>query len=135
MREGHRLDEVLLEARLDRGLDLLDAPDDALDLGPRRAPTAARCSAPVPAALPAERTWARSQSGISPRTIAWIGSMWLPKAPASRISSTRVDLELVHQQPDAGIERGLGELDGAHVVLGDARSAAGRREPSLGGRS
>ena len=37
VREGHRLDEVLLEARLDRGLDLLDAPHDALDLRPRRA--------------------------------------------------------------------------------------------------
>ena len=33
--EGHRLDEMLLEARLDRGLDLLDPPDDVLDLAPR----------------------------------------------------------------------------------------------------
>ena len=40
--ERHRLDEVLLEARLDGGLDLLDLADDAFDLvaGPR--PTAAR---------------------------------------------------------------------------------------------
>ena len=45
-------------------------------------------SAPVPAALPAERTWARSQSGTRPRTIAWIGSIWLPKAPARRTSSS-----------------------------------------------
>ena len=45
-------------------------------------------SAPVPAALPAERTWSRSQSGMSPRTIAWTVSIWLPKAPARRISST-----------------------------------------------
>ena len=30
-----------------------------------------------------------------------------------------VDAELVHQEPRAGIERGLGELDGTHVVLGD----------------
>ena len=76
-------------------------------------------SAPVPAALPADRTWARSQSGIRPRIIACIGSIWLPKAPASRISSTSSIAELVHQQPDAGVERGLGELDRAHVVLGD----------------
>ena len=48
-----------------------------------------------------------------------------PKAPAKRIVSTWLDALLFHQQLDAGIERGLGELDGAHVVLGhgDARLA------------
>ena len=51
-------------------------------------------------------------------------SMWLPKAPASVIRSTGVDAVAVHQQPDAGVERGLGELDGAHVVLRDARVSA-----------
>ena len=30
-----------------------------------------------------------------------------------------LDAELVHQQARAGIERGLGQLDGAHVVLRD----------------
>ena len=66
MREGHRLDEVLLEARLDRGLDLLDPPDDALDLG-RAAPLDSRAiSAPVPAALPADRTCAEVAVGIEP---------------------------------------------------------------------
>ena len=34
MRDRHRLDEVLLEARLDRGLDLLDAAHHVLDLAP-----------------------------------------------------------------------------------------------------
>ena len=57
---------------------------------------------------------------MRPRIIAYFTSMWLPKAPASRILPTCVDAELVHQQPDAGIERGLGQLDGAHVVLRDA---------------
>ena len=28
---------------------------------------------------------------------------------------------VVHQQPHAGLQRGLGQLDGAHVVLGDAQ--------------
>src|SRR6187551_3891187 len=32
MRYGHRVDEVLLEARLDGGLDFLDRADDGLDL-------------------------------------------------------------------------------------------------------
>ena len=45
-------------------------------------------SAPVPAALPAALTWLSSASGMSPRTIAWNGSIWLPKAPARRTSST-----------------------------------------------
>jgi hypothetical protein len=44
--------------------------------------------APVPAALPAEDTVKRSQSGIMPRTIAYLTSMWLPKAPARRMRST-----------------------------------------------
>ncbi len=100
----------------------------------RAAPDSRAMSAPVPAALPADRTWARSQSGISPRIIAWSGSIWLPNAPARRTSSTLVDGELVHQQPDAGVERGLGQLDGTHVVLGDGdprrrpRSVAGMED-------
>ena len=31
-----------------------------------------------------------------------------------------VDIQLVHQQAHAGIKRGLGHLNGAHVILGDA---------------
>ena len=75
--------------------------------------------APVPAALPAEVTRARSQSGIMPSTMACFGEICAPKAPASTTRSTRLDAELVHQQPRAGVERGLGELDRADVALGD----------------
>ena len=46
--------------------------------------------APAPAALPTEATWARSQSGIMPSTIACFVSMWLPKAPARPMRSTFV---------------------------------------------
>ena len=45
--------------------------------------------APAPAALPTEATLPRSQSGIMPSTIACFVSMWLPKAPASPMRSTR----------------------------------------------
>jgi hypothetical protein len=83
--------------------------------------------APVPAALPAEVTLARSQSGIMPSTIAYLTSMWLPKAPASVMRSHRLDAHAVHQQPCAGIERGLGELDGADVVLGDRSTGSPSR--------
>jgi hypothetical protein len=37
MWDRHRFDEVLLESRLDRGLDLLDASDDLFDLPAGRA--------------------------------------------------------------------------------------------------
>ena len=40
-----------------------------------------------------------------------------------------LDPGVIHQQPDAGIERGLGELDRPDVVLGDD-DAAGSTEPS-----
>ena len=45
--------------------------------------------APVPAALPTAETFFRSQSGMSPSTIAYLGSMKVPNAPAKRIWSTR----------------------------------------------
>ena len=55
VRDRHRLDEVLLEARLDGGLDLLDrgarAPRSSRAGGESRS----AMRAPVPAALPAER--------------------------------------------------------------------------------
>ena len=42
-----------------------------------------------------------------------------------------VDRELVHQQPDARVERGLGQLDGPDVVLGDGDARAGPRPVAL----
>ena len=43
-----------------------------------------------------------------------------------------LDSQMLHQQADAGVQRGLGQLDGAHVVLRDrerhaARDAARRK--------
>ena len=91
MRERHRVHEVLLEPRLHRGLDLLDAPHDAFDLAPRGAADSRAISAPVPAALPAALTWARPASGMSPRTIAWKASIWLPNAPGEPDLVHRLD--------------------------------------------
>ena len=78
--------------------------------------------APVPAALPADVTCSGSQSGTSPRTSAWTGSMCAPNAPARRMRSTVSMPEVVHQQPAPGVERGLRQLDLAHVVLRDDQS-------------
>ena len=131
MGDRHRLDEVLLEPRLDGGLDLLDAPNDRFDLA--APPPSNAISAPVPAALPAARTRARSQSGTSPNTIACSGSIWLPKAPAEPHLVDGVATELVHEQPRAGVERRLRQLDRADVVLGDDDAQAAARPPRVGG--
>src|SRR6185437_860637 len=56
-----------------------------LSISARAARLRSAMRAPVPAALPALATLARSQSGMRPSVIAWRGSMWLPKAPASAI--------------------------------------------------
>jgi hypothetical protein len=45
--------------------------------------------------------------------------MWLPNAPGETDPIDVIDAEPLHEQRDAGIERGLGELNGAHVVLRD----------------
>ena len=86
--------------------------------------------APVPAALPADRTWARSQSGMSPRIIAWIGVDLAAERAGQPDLVDLVDPELVHQQPDARVERGLGKLDRADVVLGDRDARPTVPDPS-----
>ena len=75
--------------------------------------------APVPAAFPAAVTRCGSQSGTSPRMSACTGSMWLPKAPASRTRLDAIEPVAVEQEAAAGVQRRLGELDLAHVVLRD----------------
>ena len=107
---------------------------DLHDRRARRPPSRARAAtdssartAPAPAALPTERTRSTGQSGTRPSTSAYTGSMWLPNAPASRMSCDLGDAGVLEQQLDAGAQRGLGQLDGAHVVLGDGTGA--RRRP------
>ena len=120
MGEGHRLDEVLLEPRLDRGLDLLDAPDDALDLAPRGGAQAARSARPVPAALPARLDVVQRRVGDQAEDHR-VERVDLAAERAGQPDLVdRLDPGVVHQQADAGVERGLRELDRPDVVLGDA---------------
>ena len=88
VRQSHRRHEMLLEAGFGGDLDLLDAPDLMLDRDPRASPSSSAATAPVPAAFPADETRASAQSGIMPSSIAYFTSIWLPKAPASRIRSS-----------------------------------------------
>ena len=55
---------------------------------------------------------------MSPRTMAYFTSMCEPKAPARRTVSSGIHRQVVHEQADARVQRGLGKLDGAYVVLG-----------------
>jgi len=111
--------EMLLEARLDRGLDLLDLPDRGLDLGPRRSGEPVR-SAHRPRRVPTDRTcstWAypggRPRQGSS-RAHVDVAA----ERPASLISSTAStpSVSISSRAPRRG---GLGQLDRAHVDLRD----------------
>ena len=121
-------DEVLLEARLDGGLELLDPSHDLLDLRVAPHGSSSAIRAPVPAALPAELTWAGSQSGTSPSTRAWTGSMWAAERPGEPDPRDPFEPVALEEQHAARVERGLGELDLADVVLRHAQLGLARME-------
>ena len=135
VRERHRLDEVLLEARLDRGLDLLDPPDDAFDLGPRGARQQRdERAGPGRVAGRADVGRGRSRGQPEDHRVERVDLAAERAGQADLVDAPRS--ELVHQQPDAGVQRGLGELDRPDVVLGDRDARAGRRSRRpRGGRS
>ena len=130
MRERHRLDEVLLEARLDRGLDLLDAPDDPLDLAPRRARQQGDQRA-GPGRIPGRADVVEVAVGDEPEDHRVERVDLAAEGAGEPDLVDRVDLELVHQQPDAGVQRGLAELDRADVVLGDRDARPGTGSVAL----
>ena len=88
-------------------------------------------SAPVPAALPGRADVGEVAVGDEPEDHR-VGRVDLAAERAGQPDLVDgVDLELVHQQPDAGIQRGLGELDRPDVVLGDRDARAGTRPVAL----
>ncbi len=91
VRDAHRVDEVLLEPRLDRGLDLLDASDHVLDLRARRAVQQRDPRAGPRRVAGAASRFAGSQSGTSPSTIACTGSMWRAERAGQPDPVDRVD--------------------------------------------
>ena len=118
VRDRHGLDEVRLESRLDRGLDLLHLAHQLLDRLARglveqrdaRA-GAGRIAGRADLRQIAVRNHAEDH-GVFDVDVAAEGA---GEADAVDL----LDAEVVHQQPHARIERSLGELDRAHVVLGD----------------
>ena len=120
----HRVDEELLERRFEWRSRSSSPRRRSASISSRAAPDSSARIAPEPAALPTERTLSTGQSGTSPRTSAYSGSMCAPNAPASRTSSISSKPACSQQQLDPGAQRSLGQLDGAHVVLGDASRSA-----------
>ena len=136
VREGHRLDEMLLEARLDRGLDLLDPPDDALDLGPGL-PRQERDQRAGPGRVAGRLDVGQVAVGHEPEDHR-VDRVDLAAEGAGQADLVElVDLELVHQQPDAGIQRGLGSWMArtSFWVIAIRGPAAVARSARRGGRS
>ncbi len=135
MRDRHRLDEEFLEARFDRGLDLLDPPHELLDH---------RARATVEQRDP--RAGARGVAGGADAFERAVGNHaehhrvldvdMAAEGAGEPDAVDAFDLHPLHQQPHAGIERGLGELDRADVVLGDRerRAAVGTAVEIVGER-
>ena len=85
----------------------------------RAAPDRSAISAPVPAALPADRTLAEVAVRDQPEDHR-VGRVDLAAERAGQPDVVdRLDSGVIHEQPDPGVERGLGELDRPDVVLGD----------------
>ena len=115
--EGHRLDEVLLEARLDRGLDLLDLADDRLDLAPGRAREEGDERA-GPGRVAGRAGMGEVAVGHEAEDHRVQQVDLAAERPGEPDLVDLLDAEVVHEQADAGVQGGLGELDRPHVVLG-----------------
>ena len=118
VRDGVGGDEMLLEARLDRGLDLVDAGDERLDLaaGGDVEERDARAGAGGVAGGGDAGEVAVGDHAEDHRVLR---RDVRAEGAGEHDAVDGVGAELVHQQPRAGVEGGLRQLDGAHVALGD----------------
>ncbi len=119
VRNRHGLDEMLLEARLDRGLHFLDAPAPMSSMTRREVASSSAMRAPVPAALPAERTCAQVAVGNHAENHRVLDVDVAAERAGETDAIDVIDAEPLHEQRDAGIQRRLRQLNRAHVVLRD----------------
>ena len=118
VRDGVGGDEMLLEAGLDRGLDLVDAGDERLDLAAggdvEQRDAGAGAGGVAGGGDPGEVAVGdhAEDHRVSGRDVGAEGS-------GEHDAVDGVGAELVHQQAGAGVEGGFAELDGADVALGD----------------
>src|SRR5262245_34564063 len=118
MRDAHRADEVLLEARLGRGLDLLDAPDDVFDFYAGGAIEQGDAGAGASGVAGAGHVL-----GLTVRYEAEHHRVDGVDVGAERAGQPDpvdvIDPVVVHQQAAAGVQRTFRELDLPDVVLGE----------------
>ena len=93
----------------------------------RASPESSAISAPVPAAFPAGADAVQGRVGDEPEHERVERVDLAPERAGELDPVDRLDPEVVHQESRSRVERGLGELDRADVVLGDRRRGdAGR---------
>src|SRR3546814_5191734 len=106
-------DLVGLELRLHRGLDLLDLADDLLDLVARA--LVQQGDARAGAGGVAGRVDVLQRAvGNHAQQHGVLGVDVAAEGAGQHDLLDLLDAKAVHQQADAGVERGLAELDGAH---------------------
>ena len=113
---------MLLEAGLDRGLDLVDPRDCGLDLGPRR-PVEKRDARAGPGGVARAGHLVERHVRDHPQNHCVKRADMGPKGTGQNNRGDRVGTALVHQQTRTGVEGGLGQLDRADVALCDRDDA------------
>ena len=73
--------------------------------------------APVPAALPAEETSSKTQSGIKPKYHGMLHIDMAAKGTGQTDTFNLVRAYMIHQQFHPRIESGFGQLDLANIIL------------------
>ena len=109
---------MLLEARLDGRLHLLHGTDDALDLL-TRAPVEEGDARSVTGRVPGGAHTARVAVGDQPEHERVNGVDLRAESSSEPDPVDLLDAVALHQEPAAGVERRLGELDLPDVVLRD----------------
>ena len=135
MRDGHGFDEKFLEARLDGGFDFLHATHQLLDLGARALVQQGDARAGA-GGVAGRADLAELAVGNHAQHHGVLDVDMAAKGASQADALDLVHAHALHQQAHAGVERGLAELDRAHIVLRDAQAAlVGRRLGRTIGRS
>src|SRR5439155_12002605 len=128
MRDRHGVDEMLLEAGLDRRLDLFDGARDPLDLVASLA-REQRDERAGPGRVAGRADAVQRRIGHEPEHEGVQRIDLAPERAGELDPIDRLDAEVVHQESRSRVEGCLGELDRADVVLGDQETR--RRRPAL----
>ena len=118
VRNRHRLDEMRLEARLDRGLDLLDAADEFLDRGAGGG-IEERDARPGAGGVAGRGDGLQVAVGDEAEDHRVLHVDVAAEGAGEADAIHALDAEFIHEECDARVQGGLRELDRAHVGLRD----------------